>query len=156
MVTALLHRWPHLCEGLSLVDAIHLWKYRMRCSFKNLRRRTSLKDDKRVKEMKLKFGKRKIDQCEAPSPEHQKDIWGMVNFLPSREIGEDDETINDYIKKLKQQNNLNFGRRNVALVDLAMDKTFPERRDMLIVKLARISEILDIYPMLTEGEQVIL
>ena len=44
----------------------------------------------------------------------------------------------------------------MALINLAMDKTFPERRDMLILKLERISEIFYIYPMLSEGEQVIL
>ena len=156
MVAAFLHRWPHLCESLSQVDAIHLWKYRMRCSFKNLRRRSSFKDDKKVQEMKKKFGvKRKTDQYESPAPEQQKDVWGMTSFLQSREIGEDDESINDYIKRLQEQKNLTAGRRNVSLINLAMKKTFPERREMLIVKLGRISDILDIYPMLTEGEQVI-
>ena len=109
--------------------------------------------------MKNKFGtKRKLAVCESqtnPKPNQLKDIWGMVNFLLSRHNGEDDETLQGYIQKLKDQKRLTSGKRNVQLVQLAMEKTYPERRELLIVSLRKISEILDIYPMLTEGEQVI-
>lgn len=126
MASAILLRWPHLKEGLSNHDATSLWKHRIRSSFKNLRRRSSLKTCPVVISMKEKCGK-STSEPELPLQTSQKNVWGVANFLPERMLGEDEKSIQSFVEKIKAQKNLTPGRRNNDLITMAMDRTFPER-----------------------------
>lgn len=157
MAAAIIQRWPHLREGLSYIDGTSLWKHRLRSSFKNLRRRSSaLINIHVVLGMKAKYGKRKNQEIGEIVEKSKKDVWGVANFLPERLPGEDDTTISQHVAKLKQQKELTVGRRNNEIINLAMKNTFPERRNALLIQLMKLSDILDMYPLLTEGDQVSL
>jgi len=144
---SIIQRWPYLTEGLSREDGVILWKHRLRMSFKNLRRRSSaLTTCPEVLNMKRKYGNKKDAEVQPPN-KVQKDIWGVANFLPERTLGEDTTTILEYTEKAKRQKSLTVGRRNPDLMNLAMDKTFPDRRHALIVQFIRIPDLLDHYPL---------
>ena len=133
MVSGILYRWPHLSNKLSTVDAINLWKHFMRGTFKNLRRHSALKDNADVLLMKSKYGKRKLDGMDkageaAVVKDGTKDVWGVPNLLPNRVLGEDEQSLEEHIKRLRFQSSMSCGRRNLDLIRLSLDKTFPERR----------------------------
>ena len=158
MTSALLQRWPYLCQELSHSDAIYWWKHKIRMAFKNLRRRSALKENIEVKTMKEKYGKRASTEPQTGDnyvAKKRKDIWGVPNFLPDRLCGEDDHTLESYKTKLCSQAKLTTGRRNQALIEMAMAKTFPDRRKLLIVEMKSLNDIFNDYPILLEGEQVI-
>ena len=151
MAGAILHRWPHLCDTLSHADALYLWKSHLRSVFKNLRR--SVKTDKEVLAIKAKFGKRKNEDELQVDVVKKKDVWGVPNFLPSREAGEDDHSIEHHINRLKDQATMNVAKRNKEIINISLQKTYPERRKMLILEMRRIGDIMDIFPILSEGQE---
>lgn len=148
MAKALVHRWPQLCEQLSIIDAESLWKHRIRMAFKNLRRRSEIKNDPTVQMMKSRYGKK----AEKDSPK-QINIWGVPNFLPPQPEGEDDGTKAKHIKTLHAQKKLTEGKRKYETINFCMDITFASRREE-ILNFEKIENVLETYPFLTEGEEV--
>ena len=62
--------------------------------------------------MKVKFGKMKNEDQLQVDVVKKKDIWGVPNFLPSREAGEDEHSNEHYIHRLKDQVKMNVAKRN--------------------------------------------
>ena len=74
--------------------------------------------DKKVSAMKAKFGKRKTEDQLQVDVVKKKDVWGVPNFLPSREAGEDDHSIEHHINRLKDQAAINVAKRNKEIINI--------------------------------------
>lgn len=127
---------------------------RIRNCFKNNRRRYPDNSDE-SKDKRRKFGKRKATNDDPTvTSKSAIDIWGVEIFLPAISDGEDDLSMNAYKERISKQSKLLPGRRDNIQLNNAMDKTYAERRQDLVVNLTKISEMLTKYPVLREGDQV--
>ena len=66
---------------------------------------------------------------------------GGTQFLPSFEEGEDNQSMNHHSKVLKSQSRLSEERRNKDTLRILIEKTFPERREMLISEYKHVREV---------------
>ena len=55
---------------------------------------------------------------------------------------------------LQEQYVIAVAYQNADTIKLAMDKTFPERRRMIVTELCSIRELVDTYPILLTGNQI--
>ena len=79
--------------------------------------------------------------------------WGMPNYMPNFNQGEDSFTVLAHVEELQRQYSLNKSRRNAALIKRLMDKTFPDHRNMLINEMSPIGEVIEKYPLLCCEEE---
>ena len=79
---------------------------------------------------------------------------GVKDYLPHREEGEDDSTQEVFVNRMKTQEALPKHRRTIEIINLAMDKTFPDRRKMIVTEMALVTTVLDMYPLLKNDEEV--
>lgn len=81
-------------------------------------------------------------------------VWGVENYLPKRIEGEDDVSIEAHVKRMVDISRLHTDRRQKNIVDLLMNKTFPERRSMIVERLVKIPEMKLQYPLLFADNEV--
>lgn len=157
MAKAIIERWPYLKkEHMNANDAQFYWKKRLRTYFKNTRGKT--RDHPEMMQKQAIFGKKRgaENHGEAPLLKKTNKAWGVVNYLPEREIGEDDATQAAFVKKLQDQATLLSHRQDSqTIIDLAMRKTFPDRRKKIITEMALLDDVLTYYPQLANESQVI-
>ena len=60
----------------------------------------------------------------------------------------------DHAEELRKQFSLSKNRQNGDLIKVLMNKTFPDRRFMLIEEMLLISDVVEKYPVLCSEEQV--
>ena len=160
MVDALLYRWPHLKGNLSDKDSKDLWHAYMKSSFKNQRRRhPAIKNCREVQEAREKFGKKRrwVESADHTNPtesQNATNVWGVKGFLPDIDPGEDERSIQNHIQFLQSQFKLRKDRQIETEINLRMEKTFAERRKMLINNMDSIQSITSLFPFLTIGDQV--
>ena len=116
----------------------------MRHFFKNNRKR-KYKDVKEVVERKKKVVEKKTIT---------KNIWGVPNFLPPPAEGEDDRTIELHRERLVEQYRKNVLKRNINSINVSMSKSFPARRKLIVQDITPIMDLLEMYPILHDFEQV--
>ena len=85
------------------------------------------------------YGKQKSDK-ESTGPAKKKHIWGIPNFLLSLPEGEGEHLIAHHCRTLKSQSALPQERRNKDTVSALMEKTFPDRCQMLVDEFKHINE----------------
>ena len=100
--------------------------------------------------MKQKYGRKKGN---ATSSATAKDLWACPTFHITRPAGEDDRTRDLYIAKLRKEYGAFPTNRNSETIKQGMDITLYHRREMIKAGQS-IKSILDIYPILGDGEEV--
>ena len=155
MVRAILLRWPRLTEEFGCYeDSFSQWRRWIRTTFKNARSR--LGDD--IPEVDVKrsvfSSKRKREISMGTVTKKACTAWGVENYLPERYEGEDETSQALHRDRLCEQSRLSVGRRNDGIIKISMDKTFPARRSMIIVEMARIEDVIHQYHILTCENEV--
>ena len=104
------------------------------------------------------FGKRKSDRDDLPHATITQDAmaWGVENYLPSLQDGEDQNTITAHRVRLASQFNLTEEKRDPHIIRNLMNLTFPHRRQLLIQDMSTIREAIDLYPILQNERQLYL
>ena len=80
--------------------------------------------------------------------------WGIKNYLPSYQDGEDASAMDAHRERLHIQYNQSSAKRDQQIIRKLMDLTFPHRRNLLIREMATIREVIDLYPLLQDETQV--
>lgn len=81
-------------------------------------------------------------------------VWGVNNFLPQNESGEDERTIQMHLERSKEQWKKLPHNRKGSVISLGMEKTFSKRRNDIIVVGKSVVDLLDDYPCLKDPTQV--
>ena len=129
------------------------WHRHIKDKFKNLRKRKD-RDHPTVAAKRLKFGSSTPTSKHQQSVTRSKNVWGVANFLPPRDAGEDDTSISMHKTWLKMQSRLDESHRDSHGVDYRMEKTFADRRSAIVTNSAGVATIKDDYPILFSEEQV--
>lgn len=80
-------------------------------------------------------------------------MWGLVNYLPTREQSEDEETVVKHQKWLQIEATKKYP--SIQRVQTAMDLTLAARRHWIVNEQPTIKDVRDQYPWLFKPEQVI-
>ena len=101
MVRAIFNRWPHLQQELSnSQDAIEIYRFRMRTYFKNARKQLPTAIPEVLAKTAI-FGKRKTNDGNGlPVIKRGGMAWGVKNYLPSYQVGEDASTMDAHRERL--------------------------------------------------------
>ena len=147
MVEWIFRRWPHIQEQQECYsDALYLWKSRMKTYFKNTRSRSSVPE---ITTKRNICGKnRRHDDSGASS------AWGMVNYKPVFDQGEDEFSMYDHAEELRKHFSLSKNCQNADLIKVLMNKAFPDCRFMLVEEMLLISDVVEKYPGFCSEEQV--
>lgn len=132
-----------------------LWKDRLINYYKNCRRRTT--DNPEINSKKRKRGEGSFSTLPDENSNKQKRpclAWGVKNYLPPIPNGEDEITLQCHLAKLKKESMLVKDKQNQKLIDSIMDLTFAQRRRLIITDMARITNIIESYPVLCNSNQV--
>ena len=155
MVRAIFSKWPHLKKDIGNEnDAVILWKEKLRTFFKNSRKRALNVPE--IMERKKRC-KKNIDGWNLDAVGKMKGrytSWGVPNFLPPFEDGEDIETMKAHSEKIRKESRITKERRNNEMIEQLMNITFPHRRQMLITDMEKLGTVLEMYPVLNSEEQV--
>ena len=148
MVKAIFSRWPYLQRIFSSdYDAIEIYRFRRRTYFKNARKKL-VNVIPEVLTKRAIFGKRKSAENDLPGPSIKKGVmaWGVKNYLPPFQEGED--------SRLNSQYNLSAEKRDERIIRKLTDLVFPHWRLLLINEMATIQDVVDLYPILKDERQV--
>ena len=154
MVNSILKRFPSLInESSDFNHAYSLWHSRIMSYFKNHRFRTSTDIPEIIQKKKI-YGKRKDDAVVQNGSTFRKICFGVQNFLPDLPEGEDAHTWEKYQKELQNQMTLTKEKRIKESVRQLMEKTFPNRRHIIVKEFIRLKDLLEMYPALCTEDQV--
>ena len=157
MIDALFDRWPYLRRELNNPrDSYEIYRFRLRTFLKNVKKKIS-NPIPAILATRALYGKRKAaDPYEGYTPAVKKGImaWGVKNFLPENQEGEDSTSMQAHRARLNHQYKLPLQKRDKLLIRKLMDVTFPHRRHMIVNEMARVKEVLELYPILQDDEQV--
>ena len=150
-------RFPHLRPSLSFNDVVELWHRKLRTHFKNYRFRNRENIPEILKKRSI-YGKRNASEQTTSERVPAKKVtgWGVINFFPDLLEGEDEDTWNTYQMQLKEQHNLQNHKKDHALINRLIRKTFPHRKQLLIKDLISLSDLLQQYQILCSEEQLSL
>ena len=150
-------RFPHLRPSLSFNDVVELWHRKLRTHFKNYRFRNRENIPEILKKRSI-YGKRNASEQTTRErvPAKKVPCWGVINFFPDLLEGEDEDTWNTYQMQLKEQHNLQNHKKDHALINRLIRKTFPHRKQLLIKDLISLSDLLQQYQILCSEEQLSL
>ena len=135
-------------------DALVFWVRRLRTHFKNSRSK-NCENLPVILSKRATFSKRKMGDENVADENNKKArrAWGIQNYLPEREEGEDEISQAELVEIVQKQARLVV--RNKDLSSHAMKKTFPDRRKMITVEMAQVASVVDRYPLLTIDQEVI-
>ena len=137
MVKVLLSRWKFLERELeTFTDTPRLWRNCLITYYENQRFRCKLGIPE-ILQKRAVYGKRKgINEKSIPVKQiHQ--VWGVPNFYP---LLRKEKITNHHSKVLKSQSRLSEERRNKDTIRILIEKTLPERRQMLISEYKHVRE----------------
>ena len=150
-------RFLHLRPRLSFNDVVELWHRKLRTHFKNHRFRNRENIPEILKKRSI-YGKRNASEQTTSEivPAKKVPCWGAINFFPDLPEGDDEHTWNTYQMQLEEQHNLQNHKKDHALINRLMRKTFPHRKQLLIKDLISLSDLLHQYQILCSEEQLSL
>ena len=150
-------RFLHLRPRLSFNDVVELWHRKLRTHFKNHRFRNRENIPEILKKRSI-YGKRNASEQTTSEMVPAKKVpwWGAINFFPDLSEGDDEHTWNTYQMQLEEQHNLQNHKKDHALINRLMRKTFPHRKQLLIKDLISLSDLLHQYQILCSEEQLSL
>ena len=76
--------------------------------------------------------------------------WGLKNYLPLYQGGEDASTMDAHRERLHIQHSQSSAKRDQQIIRKLMDLTFPHQRNLLIHEMATIRKVIDLYPLLQD------
>ena len=156
MTKALLSRFPHLkkCHQRD-EDAQAVWHRSIKRHFKRHRQR-NCENIPSIINHRLVYQRRKAGNGEASLAKKSRAsiAWGVKNYLPKRLEGEDDISIESHVNRMIDMSRLHKDRRQKHIIDMLMEKTFPERRRMLVEELVKVPEMKLKYPLLFTEDEV--
>ena len=154
MVKTIFIRWPYLQHIFnSNHDAIEIYWFRLRTFFKNAGKKL-VNVIPEVLTKRAIFGKRKSAENDLPGPSIKNELmpWGVKNYLPPFQEGEDSTTANKHRSRLNNQYNLSTEKRDEHIIRKLMDLTFPHHS---FNEVATIQDVVDLHPILKGEIQVI-
>ena len=83
-----------------------------------------------------------------------RDQWGVVNYLPERKSGVDDDMVKALVMQLKTEQRKQPSQREKESIRHCMEMTFPERRAMVVKERKSIADVKKDYPILFEESEV--
>ena len=89
--------------------------------------------------------------------QHQKKncrAWEVKNYLMDQMHGEDINSQTKHIERLREQSMLSTLRQDQVIITLSMDKTFPDRRKMIVEGFSRVDAVISKYPTLVGEKQL--
>ena len=157
IASVVLKHFPYLAkESLNYNDAVGLWHGRIKTQFRNKRYRTKYAIPEILANRKKFGGKRKAaNNLEGETSRKITRCWGVDNFLSGMPEGDYDFTLKKFQQVLREQHNQPLHKQNSKVIDRMMRKIFPYRRKLLVKYLVRLTELIQIYPVLCSEEQVI-
>ena len=129
------------------------WHRRIKDKFKNLRKRKD-RNHPSVAAKRLKFGNQSPLASKNTTPK-KRNVWGVPNFLPDQEPGEDDTSIAAHTSWLRSQSRLDQAQQDRNGVGYRLDLTFADRRQLIVTNGAGVAEIKEKYPILFSEDQVL-
>ena len=131
----------------------NVWHGRVKHKVKNCRRRYG----RNIPAVMVQITKKR--QAEAASsptqPKRIKLVHGVANYLPPQIVGEDRDTIDIHISFLKKQARLDFCLQDQEKITSKMEKTFPHRRELVVMKGLPVVDMRDMFPIIFSKNQVI-
>ncbi|RXG53854.1 hypothetical protein Avbf_11625 [Armadillidium vulgare] len=132
---------------------VELWKGKIIAHFQNHRHRhlkTLPVVQQRMLTKKRKNGP--MDETLMSPPNKRSAVWGLTNYLPGRELGENDCTIREHTEFLQ----LEFKklRPNYDRVNSSMTATLSDRRHKIVVDHSPIAEVIETWPWLKDENEV--
>lgn len=154
--TALMHKYPAMKAGMDDNEALSYWSAKLSNKMRNVRKYA----DKDIPVVKATRERRNIattnsSECEGRNTGVKKmKLHGVLNYLPDRPLSEDDNSIENYKKKMVTESKK---KKNVdsRLIENAMNATFSDRRKYIIQLTPTIMEIKMEYPCLFMFHQVL-
>ncbi|RXG60668.1 hypothetical protein Avbf_12111, partial [Armadillidium vulgare] len=149
----LLSKYPSLGKNFEAEVAEELWKGKIIAHFQNHRHRhlkTLPVVQQRMLTKKRKNGP--MDETLMSPPNKRSAVWGLTNYLPGRELGENDCTIREHTEFLQ----LEFKklRPNYDRVNSSMTATLSDRRHKIVVDHSPIAEVIETWPWLKDENEV--
>ncbi|RXG67377.1 hypothetical protein Avbf_17756 [Armadillidium vulgare] len=149
----LLSKYPSLGKNFEAEVAEELWKGKIIAHFQNHRHRhlkTLPVVQQRMLTKKRKNGP--MDETLMSPPNKRSAVWGLTNYLPLRELGENDCTIREHTEFLQ----LEFKklRPNYDRVNSSMTATLSDRRHKIVVDHSPIAEVIETWPWLKDENEV--
>ncbi|RXG69305.1 hypothetical protein Avbf_04760 [Armadillidium vulgare] len=131
---------------------VELWKGKIIAHFQNHRHRhlkTLPVVQQRMLTKKRKNGP--MDETLMSPPNKRSAVWGLTNYLPGRELGENDCTIREHTEFLQ----LEFKklRPNYDRVNSSMTATLSDRRHKIVVDHSPIAEVIETWPWLKDENE---
>ena len=83
-----------------------------------------------------------------------KDHWGVKNYLPEREMEDDDVSIDRFVRFLIDESRKNPNKVDMERVRDRMGRTFADRRKMVVTDCATVAIIKNAFPFLFREEEV--
>ena len=83
-----------------------------------------------------------------------RDQWGVIDYMPLRKDGMDDEAIEVARLKLFHEERRIPTQRNKKLIDHLMDQTHAKRREMMVKERKTVAELGEQYPVLFSVREV--
>ncbi|XP_041467013.1 uncharacterized protein LOC121417390 [Lytechinus variegatus] len=147
IVDRLLTRYPNLSAHLDVINQKQLWVKKLQYKFQNTRRRDeSVRTSLAVLQRKRKHPPTPIQKKESKDVVKYPPVFGMAQYLPSREASEDDESIKLHINWLLCESTKK--RPNFEEAASRMALTFADRRRAIVKGDLSIKEIQEQYPWL--------
>ena len=87
----------------------------------------------------------------ATIPQNQ---WGIINFLPERNVEDDDTSIKMFQEYLKLQSRKKEQKQEVDRIQERMDRTLADRRRDIVVETFSIEQIAEAWPILFSEKEV--
>lgn len=81
-------------------------------------------------------------------------LFGVLNYLPERPIGETDDTIEDMVKIMLDENRRT--KKNAMRIDQLMTQTFADRRKMVVSEGESTAKLKERFPCLFNEHQVLV
>ncbi|RXG59571.1 hypothetical protein Avbf_08494 [Armadillidium vulgare] len=153
LTKCLLSKYPSLGKNFEAEVAEELWKGKIIAHFQNHRHRhlkTLPVVQQRMLTKKRKNGP--MDETLMSPPNKRSAVWGLTNYLPGRELGENDCTIREHTEFLQ----LEFKklRPNYDRVNSSMTATLSDRRHKIVVDHSPIAEVIETWPWLKDENEV--
>ena len=157
MVEWIFKRWSHIpVQQAYYEDAVSLWKSRMKTFFKNTRHRSTDIPEVVARRISIGFKRRHEDNGNLQTNKGAASVWGMPNYMPDFNQGEDSFTALTHMEELQRSYSLSKSRRNITLIKQLMEKTFPDRCNVLIKEMSPTGDMIVKYPLLCCEEEVTL
>lgn len=126
----------------------NIWKQRIMYRFQNGRKR----EHQDIPEVQARKRVKKNTPSDTTGNQSSSKSWGLPNYLPKREEGEDDMSVKkhtEFLKVEKQKKKPNYER-----VCMLMQKTFADRRQFIVTGNETILAVQQEYPWLFQEEEV--